>query len=111
MAKMFEKGSSSYEPKPLFSPITRMAAYPMDDTDIWVETDDEAKPVLNKLINEYVKGGQAFVGQRLTYITATGDVRHYTIIDTAGNLRMDAIFSYDEETLTLDIYASDISVE
>lgn len=82
--------------------INRSNGQPLDSTELWYD--------LTSLEN-YVKSGQAYVGQRLTYITATGDVRHYTIIDTDGNLRMDAIYSYDEETLTLDIYTADISVE
>lgn len=103
MAVKFNK-NAAHTSATLIGTVSRGRPYPLDETEIWLETDDENKPVLQRLEEYAAKNGQAYVGQKLTYITAAGDVTHYTIIDIDGTLRADAKFDYDEEALTLNIY-------
>lgn len=104
MAVKFDK-YGDHTKKPFIGTLQRGKAYPLDDTDIWLETDDEEKLILKEL-EEYAKNknGQSYVGQRLTYITVSGEVSHYTIIDEEGTLKMDIKCVYDADTQTLRIY-------
>lgn len=106
MATKFDQSKlGDYTRVSLIGAYNRCFPYPIDDSSIWVETDDEGRPILEQM-ERYAssKTNNSYVGQRLTYITAAGDITHYTIVDEDGTLRADAKFDYDEDTLTLDIY-------